>query len=234
MANPFFRFKEFTVWHDRCAMKVGTDAVLLGAWANISDAKQVLDIGCGCGIISLMAAQRCKGEIVGVEIDKDAALQAVDNVKSSPWANRITIVNEDIVRYSVGQKYDVILSNPPYFVDALKCPDNKRTFARHMEGLDFNVLMSCVASLLLEDGECSIVIPTQTVTSVKAASVSAKLYLSRETDVCTKVGKLPKRTLLAFRLSPPVESVEKSQLIIEDALGRKTEEYQKMVTDFYL
>lgn len=234
MANPFFRFKKFTVWHDRCAMKVGTDAVLLGAWANLTDAKRVLDIGCGCGIISLMAAQRCKGEIVGVEIDKEAALQAVDNVKCSPWANRVAIVNEDIVRYSDEQKYDVILSNPPYFVDALKCPDNKRTFARHMEGLDFDVLMSCVASLLTEDGEFSLVIPTQAVSSVKAASVSAKLYLSRETEVCTKVGKLPKRSLLAFRLSSSVERVEISQLIIEDAFGHKTEEYQKMVTDFYL
>ena len=100
MANPYFQFKQFTVWHDRCAMKVGTDAVLLGAWVRVDDACRMLDIGCGCGLIALMAAQRnAEAKVVAVEIDAEAAGQAQENVAKSPWAERIEVVRADVCTF---------------------------------------------------------------------------------------------------------------------------------------
>ena len=126
MANPYFQFKQFTVWHDRCAMKVGTDAVLLGSWIHVENAQRLLDVGCGCGLIALMAAQRCpEGKIVAIEIDPDAAQQAKENVQSSPWADRIQVIQEDFAKFTDENKFDVIFSNPPYFANSLKCPNKE-------------------------------------------------------------------------------------------------------------
>ena len=235
MANPYFQFKQFTVWHDRCAMKVGTDAVLLGSWMQVADARRLLDIGTGCGLIALMAAQRCpKGQVSAVELDPDAALQAQENISRSPWSNRIDVVCTDIRTFHADEPYDVIFSNPPYFVSSLKCPDSKRTTARHTDTLDFDTLMSKAASLLSPCGEFSLVVPTEAVPSLMASAVSHLLHLSRHTLVCTKPGAKAKRTLLAFRKEMPAESIIPETLLIEQSTGRYSDEFQRMVRDFYL
>ena len=138
-----FRFKQFGVRHEKSAMKVGTDGVLLGAWTNAENAKKVLDIGTGTGLIALMIAQRSKALITGIEIDEDAAEEAYENFVSSPWGDRLRVENSDFAVFSniCNEKYDVIVSNPPYFVDSLECPDEKRGKARHTSSLSFENLI---------------------------------------------------------------------------------------------
>ncbi len=233
MANSYFQFKQFTVWHDRCAMKVGTDAVLLGSWMRVDGARRLLDIGCGCGLIALMAAQRCQGQIVAVEIDAEAARQASENVSASPWASRIDVVNQDICSFD-GGPFDVIFSNPPYFVDSLKSPDVRRTSARHTDTLTFGQLMGRVSSLLSPHGEFSLVIPMNVADLLKAEALSRRLFLSRETHVQAKLGATPKRVLMAFRKELPEEHVVPQHLVMHTASGSLTEEYGSMVNDFYL
>lgn len=133
MPNPYFSFKQFTVYHDRCAMKVGTDGVLLGAWADVVSARNILDIGTGTGLISLMMAQRCNARIRAVDIDADAVEQARGNVAASPWQDRIEVELQDICHFTSETLFDVIVSNPPYFTDSLKCPGKQRNIARHTD-----------------------------------------------------------------------------------------------------
>ena len=140
--RSYFKFKQFTVWHDKCAMKVGTDGVLIGAWVNLNNAKRVLDVGAGTGLIALMTAQRCDAEIVGIEIDENASIQAKENVSSSPWANRIAIENIDYNDYTSNELFDVIISNPPFFENSLKSNQANRNTARHDISLSFAQLIS--------------------------------------------------------------------------------------------
>ena len=142
MANPYFKFKQFTIWHDKCAMKVGTDGALLGAWAAPKEARNILDIGTGTGLVALMLAQRCQAFIDAIDIDADACLQAEENVARSPFADRIRVhccaLND--FHPSAPSHYDLIVSNPPYFHQALKCPDPKRNRARHTDTLSLEEL----------------------------------------------------------------------------------------------
>ena len=153
MANNFFRFKQFVINQENCAMKVGTDGCLLGAWANLETSHMILDIGCGSGLIAIMAAQRCpSATITGVEIEEGASQQARENAEASPWSNRIEIINSDFLSYFPNEKFDTIVSNPPYFVNSLKCKDSSRTVARHTSTLTFAELMSNAYRLLNTEG----------------------------------------------------------------------------------
>ena len=129
MPNDYFKFKQFTIHQDKCAMKVGTDGVLLGAWAECANAKGILDIGTGTGLIALMIAQRSNAKIDAVEIDETASKQAKENIKKSLWNDRIEILNISFQDFSksTNEKYDLIVSNPPYFQNSLYAPDEKRT-----------------------------------------------------------------------------------------------------------
>lgn len=237
MPNDYFRFKQFTVYHDKCAMKVGTDAVLLGAWAEVEDKKNILDIGTGTGIISLMLAQRCNSRIIAVDIDEGAVEQVEVNVAQSPWADRIEIERADVrllsqdVRYA--NSFDVIVSNPPYFQEDVKCPENQRNTARHTDTLDFAGLLKSVAALLKLDGSFSVVLPANVSADFITLAVRSGLNLSRQTWVHTKEGKMPKRVLMSF-CKGKVESSIVTHLNMISQDGHKNEEYQKMVDDFYL
>ena len=159
MPNPYFSFKQFTVYHDRCAMKVGTDGVLLGAWVDVVSARNILDVGTGTGLISLMMAQRCNAQIRAVDIDADAVEQARGNVAASPWQDRIEVELQDICHFTSETLFDVIVSNPPYFTDSLKCPERQRNIARHTDLLDFDKLAESAARLLHSEGVFSVIIP---------------------------------------------------------------------------
>lgn len=137
MSESSFQFKEFTVFHDKCAMKVGTDGVLLGAWTECDNCKDMLDIGTGCGLIALMLAQKSAAFIDAIEIDNTAAIQAADNFKNSKWSNRLTIIHKSLQVHanSTSKKYDLIVSNPPFFENSLKTPLASRNIARHNEHL---------------------------------------------------------------------------------------------------
>lgn len=228
-----FTFKQFTIHQERCAMKVGTDGTLLGAWADVENRKRVLDIGCGSGLIAIMTAQRSDAQITGIEIDADAASQAKENVESTPWSNRIEIINTSLQEYTADTKFDAIVSNPPFFVNSMKCPAGNRSVARHSDTLPCPVFISCAAKLLSEDGTLSVVIPYDLCDTWCYEALLKGLSLQRMTTIQTLPHKPAKRVLLEFgkknRLTP-----EKDNLVLEDTPGKYSIKACEMLKDFYL
>ncbi len=229
-----FRFKQFTVNDDRCAMKVGTDGVLLGAWAEIGQGRRVLDIGSGSGLIALMAAQRGAAETVGVEIDPDAAAQARENMAASPFAATVGIVCADIRTFTDAEGFDCIVSNPPFFVENTLSPDSRRAAARHADTLTFPVLTASAARLLRPGGLFQLIVPAQSARNVHADCTLSGLTLVRRTDVATRDGKAPKRTLLAFTKGPCPTLPLRDTLTLFTATNEKTAAYAALTADFYL
>lgn len=234
MSNSYFQFKQFTVWHDKCAMKVGTDGVLLGAWTSVQNAHKILDVGTGTGLVALMLAQRSlpDADIVALEIDETAAGQARENVTRSPWKERVEVVQADFRDYQSLDKFDVIVSNPPYFVDSLECPDQQRNAARHNDSLTYEELLEGVAGLLAEDGAFTIVIPVDVADRVKMIAAVKNLYAVRQLNVITKPGGVPKRTLITFTFSNQKCVVE--ELLTELARHQYSEEYIALTREYYL
>lgn len=234
MANPFFQFKQFTVWHDKCAMKVGTDGVLLGAWASVQGAHRILDIGTGTGLVALMLAQRSlpDANIIALEIDEAAARQAEENVACSPWKDRIEVVKQDFLSYQSSDKFDVIVSNPPYFVDSLNCPDRQRNMARHNHSLTYEKLLERVADLLVEEGLFTIVIPTDVADRVRTIASVYGLHAVSWLNVMTKPGGVSKRTLITFSFNNQECVIE--ELLTEVARHQYSEEYKALTREYYL
>ena len=234
MSNPYFQFKQFTVRHDKCAMKVGTDGVLLGAWAPVQNAKYILDVGAGSGLISLQLAQRNPwASITSIEIDPAAAAQAKENIQSSPWSDRMEVICSDFRDYHAENKFDLIVSNPPYFVDALKCPDNKRCMARHTNELNYELLFGHSTHLLSEQGIISVIIPSEVEKTVIDTAWKYQLYPYRCLHVFTKPGKPYRRVLLAFSRQE-VSCTEDSLYIEGEKHGKFTSEYISLTKEFYL
>lgn len=227
-----FQFKQFTIHQDFCAMKVGTDAVLLGAWANGGD--QILDIGTGTGVIALMMAQRFPdAQIMAIDIDEGAVRQAQTNVDASPFANRIRVMHSSLQNYSPftnhpsqSTKFTSIVSNPPFFVDALKAPDHQRSVARHADTLSYAQLMQSASRLLVDDGELSVIIPFDYCRRMEEEATFAGFFPSRVCAVYTTEKKPPRRYLLAFRKQPVF--LQKEELIIG------SDSYRQLTQDFYL
>ena len=233
MPNPYFQFKRFTVYHDRCAMKVGTDGVLLGAWTDVSSSQQILDIGTGTGLIALMLAQRnVTAHITAIDIDEEAIEQAQGNIAASPWKNRIEVMKQDFCQYSANRLFDTIVSNPPYFNQSLKGPDSQRNTARHTDSLDSSDLFKKVAEILHPEGRFSIIIPSDQTDEIIRIAATYGLHPSRQTDVITRPGLPPKRALLAFQKAE--EICFKVELVIELERHVYSEDYIALTRDFYL
>lgn len=234
MGKDSFSFRRFTVRQDRCAMKVGTDGTLLGAWAN--GGRRVLDIGTGSGLVALMMAQRfADASITGVEIDPDAAAQAQENVEASPFAERVTIVCGDICSWEpdVAEGYDAIVCNPPYFANDLHCPDQRRTLARHDTTLTFAMLMAVAKRMLADDGELSVVVPTSAASRIEAEAALAGFETQRRWAVRTTPAKEPGRWLMAFgRHSAAM--FDSGEGVIETSPGVRSEWYGELTKQFYL
>ena len=229
MANDYFKFRQFMVRQDRCAMKVGTDGTLLGAWAR--GGCSILDIGTGTGLIALMLAQRFpKSRVIGIDIDSEAVEQARDNVAESPFHN-VDIIEADVSDYR-DSVYEAIVSNPPYFEDSLECPDGQRTMARHTSALSYHNLMESAWQLLADGGELSLVIPFDCKTRLESEAALIGFFKSRECAVRTTPKKQPRRYLLAFR-KHPVE-LELSEGVIETAPNVRSAWYHELTKDFYL
>ncbi|MBO7197517.1 MAG: methyltransferase [Tidjanibacter sp.] len=231
-----FRFKQFAVEQERSAMKVGTDGVLLGAWAALDQGhRRVLDVGTGTGLIALMAAQRTAewgAKIVGVEIERESYLDAQANCAASPWADRISLFCGPIQEFEAEEPFDHILSNPPYFVNSLTSPNQARTTARHTTSLSFEQLASDAERLLAPEGVLSVVLPTDAVADMTLAAARRGLFLRRRLDVSSKRGGRPLRALLTYgRKALPTE-VE--HLTIHEPDGSYTEPYRLLTRDFYL
>lgn len=233
MPNPFFSFKQFTIRHDRCAMKVGTDGVLLGAWTDIRHSRRILDIGTGTGLISLMLAQRqADATITAIDIDAEAVNQAQENIQDSPWKERITAVLQDLKTYRPQELFDTIVSNPPYFIDSLKCLDSQRNTARHTDTLDMHTLLYQTSLLLTPEGRFSIVLPAEQTNTLIEAAGRVGLYPSRHTAVITRPGLAPKRTLMEFTRQK--EAFQTEELVIELERHEYSEAYIALTKDFYL
>ena len=246
MSTPSFRFKQFEVWHDKCAMKVGTDGVLLGAWCPVEEVRgqtsdvRILDVGTGSGVIALMLAQRCsEAQINAIDIDSDAVAQAQDNFARSPWAERLHAHHcalQEISNHKSEvscKRYDLIVSNPPYFVDSLKNPDQHRQTARHTDTLSYSDLLSCAAELLADDGTLALILPAEAENTILNLAQTAGLFPTRLTRVHSKPGKPMKRVLVAFKKGTGL-SCETTDFFIESETSPRSEEYKELTKDFYL
>lgn len=232
MANDFFQFKQFTVHQERCAMKVGTDGTLLGAWAH--GGRRILDIGTGTGLISLMMAQRNpEAVITAVDIDPDACLQARANVAVSPFAHQIIVVETDISSFRSMEKYDAIVSNPPYFHHSLTCPDEQRTLARHTAALSFTQLMNAADRLLTDNGVFSLVIPAECKALLESEAALLGFFKTRECSVKTTPRKQPRRFLMEFR-KHRTDELDCTEGILEVVPNVRSDWYQQLTKDFYL
>lgn len=232
MANPYFQFKQFTVRHDRCGMKVGTDGVLLGAWSPVRSGMHVLDIGTGSGLVALMLAQRGAGSLVAVELDEHAAEQARENAAGSPFADRIKVIQSDILHFSSDKRFDLIVSNPPYFDLSLQSPDRKRTLARHTDTLSYDALIEKSAQLLVEGGCISLVVPSELEQKLDQIAGDNQLFAIHKTFVLPKPDVAPKRLLVSF--SNVEGSQITDQLVVELARHHYSDEFVSLTKDFYL
>lgn len=235
MPNPYFRFKQFTVYHDLCAMKVGTDGVLLGAWATISNMSTVLDIGTGTGLLALMLAQRNPGILIkAIDIDRDAAKQAEYNVTESPFRERIEcecISLHDFAAVNTGY-YDLIVSNPPFFDRSLKSPDAQRTLARHTDTLPMEEVIRLSAGLLSEHGKLAVIYPYEYKEQLRTYANTYGLHMSRLTYVYPTPASPAKRILA--ELSKEEVSLAEDELTIETDRHIYSEEFRELAKSFYL
>ena len=215
-------------------MKVGTDGVLLGAWATVKSAKSCLDIGTGTGLLALMVAQRNRDvAVVAIELDDEAVIQAKENVEVSPWPNRIQVVHSDVRSYCAVKTFDHIISNPPYFNDSLKSSDTHRSLARHTSTLSYMELLACVKNLLAPQGIFSLILPYDVCTEFIDLAKSHNLYCSRFCKVMPLPNANPKRALMEFSFSNSDTVLE--ELVIESG-GRHcySAEYKELTKEFYL
>lgn len=201
--NNSFQFKQFTIRQENTAMKVGTDGILLGAWANLSNCKKILDIGCGTGLIALMLAQRSEARITALEIEANAAAEAADNIRNSPWSARIEVLHSSLQEFTqeCSLKYDLVVSNPPFFSNSLRNNDNKRSLARHTDSLPFSDLIAGAVRLLSKKGKLALILPHDAARDVIKLAEDAGLYVSCSCVIRPNSTKTPNRILLEFSRS---------------------------------
>ena len=227
-----FKFKQFEIHQDRCAMKVGTDGVLLGAWAP--GGKRILGIGSGTGLISLMMAQRFpEAQVLGIDMDGEACEEAAENVAESPFVDRVRIECCRLQDYHSEESFDAIVSNPPFFLNSLKNPDSKRTMARHTDSLPFRDLFRGAKMLLSDDGVFSVIVPAEVLEVVVSEACMLEFYLIRQCGVKTVERKLPKRYLLSFA-KHRFNGMENTVKTMTDSEGNRSEWYAKITEEFYV
>jgi tRNA1Val (adenine37-N6)-methyltransferase len=229
-----FHFKQFSIQHDKAAHKVGTDAVLLGAWVDVSTASRVLDIGTGSGVIALMIAQRTASTalIDAVEIQEADAAQASQNVARSPWADRVKIHHTSIEDFNESNSYDLIVSNPPFFVNSSIPPVRGRGIARHTNELTFESLLVVTKKLLSRDGRLAVILPPEESKIFSSMCVSNGYFLNRTLNVKSRPDKAVERVLMEFsRVEKPLQS---KSLTIHDAGNEWSSDYRELTQDFYL
>ena len=231
-----FRFKQFQVLNDKTAMKVGTDGVLLGAWCDVSGAKRVLDVGTGCGVIALMVAQRnAESTIDAIEIDEASAQEATLNFSRSPWAERLHLVHGDFIAVETwwsGEKYDLIVSNPPFFTHGVLPPETSRMTARHTQNLDYGQLLKVASLMLADEGKIALITPFDNIKEIVEESVFNSLNIKRKISVVSIAGQLPIRVLWELVKEPC--AMQEEVLVIEDCPGHYSDDYVALCKDFYL
>ena len=232
-----FQFKQFSVEQDRCAMKIGTDGVLLGAWTPIdNNPANILDIGTGTGVIALMLAQRSNGQqIDALEIDEDAYEQAVDNFENSHWSDRLFCFHAGLDEFveEPEDEYDLIVSNPPFYTEDYKSDNEQRDLARFQDAMPFNDLIEAADLLLSENGIFAVIIPYKEEHNFLATAKDFELYPMKITRVKGTPTTEIKRSLLAFSRKETI-AFPIDELIIEISRHNYTAEYISLTKDFYL
>lgn len=234
--SSVFQFKQFAVNQDRCAMKIGTDGVLLGAWATVNhNPFSILDVGTGTGILSLMLAQRSFAETIeAIEIDDDAFEQAAENFENSPWSDRLFCYHAGFIEFvdEIDDHYDLIISNPPFFSEDYKTDNTKRDLARFTDALPFEHLLYGCSKLLATKGKASFIIPFSEERNFITLASKYKLFATRITRVKGTPTSEIKRSLLEFSFTET--AIETNELIIEINRHEYTEDYINLTKDFYL
>ncbi len=232
MSSDSFAFKAFSLRQERCAMKVGTDGVVLGAWAAMPAVRggnvlHALDIGTGTGLIALMLAQRYPdAQVTGIDIDAEAARQAGENAVRSPFRDRVAIIHSPLQSFD-GGPFDAIVCNPPFYTGTLKGKDDRRNVCRHAVSLSYDELMRYSYRLLREHGELSVIVPTDQLGRLETSAAITGFFEKRLCAIRTAVTKPPKRVMVAFAKQPQPE-VESGEIAVGD------ENYKRLLADFYL
>jgi len=236
VANKYFQFKQFTIQQDKCAMKVCTDACLFGAY--VADelqhlfAANILDIGSGTGLLSLMLAQKTSALIDTVEINEAAFIQAKENIQQSPWKENITVYNTDIIQFESGKKYDCIISNPPFFEADLQSADKSKNAAKHDTTLTLQQLLQNIERLLSSNGFFAVLLPYHRSIYFEAESKKLDFHLAKK----ILVKQTPKhdyfRVMLIFSRKESV--TKKGEIIIKNNGGDYSEEFKGLLKDYYL
>jgi tRNA1Val (adenine37-N6)-methyltransferase len=233
MANDYFQFKQFTIQQDRCAFKVGTDGVILGAAADVTGVKTIVDIGAGTGLISLMLAQRCDARIVAVEPDFESFGQLKENISSGKWPDRIEAVNKSLQDYSPAYKFDLVVTNPPYFTDSLKNPDPRKANARHTGSLGFTDLLNGASMLMADEGTFSVIMPYAEGNVMIALAADFGLLCN---DIL-KIRPLQTSEIRRLVLSFSRKKIKTRERFLTIEHGRRhefTQEYIDLTKEFYL
>jgi tRNA1Val (adenine37-N6)-methyltransferase len=229
-----FHFKHFSLYHDRSTMKVGTDAVLLGAWAEVQRTDWVLDIGTGCGILPLMLAQKGIAKVHAVDLDEASALEAAENFQASQWSRQLFAFHADIRKFTMQCAYDLIISNPPFFINSYKSDTDRKNQTRHTDtSLSFVELASVVKRLLKPDGRFVLVLPERESRDFIPIAAKYHLYVHKCQQIIPMEGKEPNRVNLELRFGKP-ESVQVTELVMRKVDNSFTEEYNDVVKPYYL
>ncbi len=243
MPKDYFQFKQFLVNQGRSAFKVGTDGVMLGSWASIENAGSILDVGTGTGLIALMLAQRTAASpmetvahIVALEIHKGSCEQAMDNVRISPWKHRIKVINQSFQDYcwTGPARFDLIVSNPPFFSDSWKPNRQEKEISRHDTLLGLGELISGVGKLLAPQGKFCVILPVDESKKIQKSGIEMGLHLYKISRISPTINLPAKRHLLEFQRCP-ADKVQDSEIAIEgDTRHDYTDAYRELTRDFYL
>lgn len=235
MANSWFQFQQFRVQQDRCAMKISTDAVLLGSLAQSPYPKQILDIGTGTGVMALMLAQRFpEAQVTALEIDPAAATQADENFKESPFAERLNLVPTALQEFSTDSSFDLIVSNPPYFPDHLKSSDPKRNLALHTDSLSFEALLHHACQLLLPSGQFWVILPPRQMRDFCSLAEEALLFPNSKIQIQDSASKPIHREIVSFSKIKGLPSIPARVCYLKSEDGTYTEDYQQLISGFLL
>ena len=232
-ARPF-HFKHFSLFHHRSTMKVGTDAILLGRWVEVKPTDVVLDIGTGCGLLPLMLSQKGVAHVDAVDIDKASIEEATVNFQASQWRDHLKAIHSDITDYQTNKKYDLIVSNPPFFNRYSKCDSDRKSRARHNDaGLSYATLCAVASRLLQVDGRFALVLPVNVMDAFMEAAHKAGLYLHKRMTIVPIEGKDSNRVNLELGFVKCAE-IQEETFIIRDADKRFTPQYNEFLKEFYL
>ena len=234
MSNNWFQFKQFRIEQGRSALKVGTDGVLLGAWCKVEGAAKILDVGTGTGLIALMMAQLSTAAISAIEIDEGSCGDALMNFRNSPWQERLRLFADDFNAFqdTHSEKYDLVVSNPPFFIKSMRSADAASSVARHDVSLSFQQLIAGSKRLLNEYGRLAVILPVEALDDFRETARLEGFYLARRTSVIPKLGKPPKRVLLEFSLAAVYPEMD--ELVILQDLHKYSARFEELTKDFYL